>query len=156
MANPFFSPFGGTSNPSAPSGGMSAQAGMTAGFGALGAGLDIAGSMETSGAESSIANSSKTIAGLDQQVNQQRQLQMNLSAQRQQTQNLRNVQRAKSAGLVASTSSGASTGGQGGAISSGFAGGQAQAGAQGGFNALGISQNQQIGNTIFGLDYGID
>lgn len=155
MSSPFFSPFGGTQNPSG-AGGFSSQAGITGAAGLAGGALDIMGGMQEASASKDIATASGNIAGLDEQVNHQRQLQMNLNAQRQQVQNLRNVQRAKSAGLVAATSQGASTGGPGGGVSSGFAGGQGQAGAQGAYNALGISQNQQIGNAIFGLDDQID
>lgn len=131
--------------------------------GAAGGALGIAGSItsmigaqQSASAAGDIAKDSGNIAGLEMQVNAQRQLQMHLQVQRAQMQNLRNTQRARAAGLVAATSSGAAVGGPGGAMSSAFGGAQANAGVEGARNDLAQTQNLQIGDTIFGLDSQID
>lgn len=85
------------------------------------------------------------IAGLEGSANAQRQQQMALSAQRQQLENFRNMQRVRAQGLNAATQQGAQFG-------TGLAGGQAQATDQGYFNSQGIQQNLEIGNNLFSID----
>lgn len=140
--------FGGSSS----SGGIGAAAGITGAVGLAGVALGAMGAAKTTAAEKQEYSDSAAISGLDEQVNYQRQLQMNLQTQRSSMENLRNVQRTKSAGLSASVSSGVSPMGN----SSGYKGGQAQATEQGANYALGLNQNQAIGTAIFGLDNSID
>lgn len=87
------------------------------------------------------AQVSMDIAHQEQGINDQKRMQMTLQSQRSQLENFRNVQRARAQGLNSATNQGAQLG-------SGLAGGQAQAQDQGAYNALGLNQNLQIGNSI--------
>lgn len=78
-------------------------------------------------------------------INEQKKMQVGLEAQRAQLENFRNVQKAQAHNLNTATQQGAQFG-------SGLAGGQAEAQDQGGVNALGIGQNLEISNNIFGID----
>ncbi len=118
---------------------------ITLGIGAVGLGLKLFGSLSASSDANKISQVEQQKFGVEQQVNDQRQQAMNLSARRQQLEIFRNTQRARAQGLNAAVQQGAQFG-------SGFAGGQASTQSQGLFNSLGVSQNQQIGNNIFGLD----
>lgn len=111
----------------------------------IGMATSIFGGMESSRHAKQAAEISSKIAGVQQQQNAQRQQQMELQAGRAQLQNIRNTQRARSMGLTTAVNQGANFG-------SGLAGGQAQATSQGNYNALGISQNLEIGRNLFGLD----
>lgn len=148
MANPFFSPFGGTADPSGGGGGISGS-GLTGGlFGAAGGILSILGGEETSKAQQQVYQESAQIAGAEKQINEQRRQQMVLQTQRQQMENVRNVQKARSIGLAAVTNQG----GGGGIQSSAYGGGQAAASAAGGRNEVALAQNEQIGQNIFNLN----
>lgn len=94
------------------------------------------------------AQVSMDVAHQEQGINDQKQQQMSLQANRMQLENFRNVQRARAQGLNAATQQGAQFG-------SGLAGGQGQAEDQGFFNSLGINQNLQIGQNINGLNSNI-
>src|SRR6266404_4440835 len=83
--------------------------------------------------------------GDEQQVQAQKQQQMELEANRAQLQNFRNVQQAQARSVAGATAGGAQFG-------SGLQGGLAAASDEGGVNALGISQNLEIGRNIFGID----
>ena len=109
-----------------------------------GLGVSLFGSTEASGYQKQAAQVSQNITGLEEQENQQRQLAMNISARRQSVQALRTAQQASARGEAAAAN-------QGGLQSSGFQGGQAQATTGGAFNILGIQQNQDIGNQMFGI-----
>ncbi len=85
------------------------------------------------------------IAGLEGKVNDQRKNQMELSARRQQMEIFRNNQRARAMGTNAAVNQGAQFG-------SGLQGGLAQVQNQSLWNSLGISQNLEIGNNIFGIN----
>lgn len=85
------------------------------------------------------------IAGDEQKINEQKRIQMEMSARRQQLETMRNAQRARAQDTAAAVNQGASLG-------SGLQGGLAQATAQEGFNSLGISNNLAIGENIFGLN----
>lgn len=89
-----------------------------------------------------------SIAGYEQQENAQRQQAMVLSNQRQQTENIRNSQKAQALGLSTAVNQGAQFG-------SGLQGGQSAAKDQENYNALGFSQNLQIGQNLFGLSNNI-
>lgn len=121
----------------------------TAGLGIAGLGIAAFSQMQQSKAQSQVYQSDIATAGLEEQINDQRRQQMNLTSQRQSIQNLRNVQQKQAMGEAAANAGGALFG-------SGYKGGQAQEAAQGAWNAEGISQNLQIGNAIFNLDNQID
>lgn len=118
---------------------------LTLGIGAIGLGLKLFGGSQASGDASQIASYSAQNAVLEGQVNNQKQIAMNLSAHRQVLEDFRNTQRARAQGLNAAVNQGAQFG-------SGLAGGQATTTNQGLFNAQGVNQNLQVGNSIFGYD----
>lgn len=115
----------------------------------IGLGTSIFGTSQQAAIAKETAAVSAANAGLEERVDDQKHQAMVLSSRRQQMENFRNTQRARAAGLNASVNQGAQFG-------SGEAGGQAQAADQGGYNALGINQNTQIGNNIFGFNNQID
>lgn len=125
---------------------ISAITGITA---LAGMGMSAAGMFGGRSAASAISNDQNQILQGEEQENNLRQTAMNLSAKRQLIQQSRNTQRARAQGLATAVN-------QGGQFGSGYAGGQGQAAAQGAWNQLGITQNQQIGNQIFGVDDSID
>jgi len=83
---------------------------------------------------------------LEQQVEAQRRKTMELEARRMSMENLRNVQRAQAVARTAAVSSG------GGLTTSSYAGGQAQASAQGSWNESGIAGKLEIGRNIFDIN----
>lgn len=118
-------------------------------IGAAGTAASMFEGMQASSSQAAGYQNQMNMASLDMQVNNQRQQQMQLTSQRQGVENLRNTQKAKAMGMAAATNQGAQFG-------SGLAGAQASQTAQGGYNQLGINQNLQIGQNIFGLDNQID
>jgi hypothetical protein len=74
---------------------------------------------------------------------------MEISARRQQTENVRNAQMARSLALTTGASQGAQFG-------SGVAAGMGQASAQGAYANLGISQNLQLGERMFDINARLD
>lgn len=125
---------------------------ITLAISAAGIGMSLfgaAGAMDKTLQESALSGQetqiSQGITGLQIQENQQRQLAMQISARRQQTETIRKTQMARAQGLAAGVSQ------TGGTSSSGIAGGQAQAQGEGEFNLLGTNQNLQIGNQLFGI-----
>jgi hypothetical protein len=131
--------------------GAGSAGGVSAGFGGAGLALAAVGTVgsivegqKLAQTQSQEAQNSMQQFGVDEQMNNARQQQMTLSSQRQQMQNLRNLQRAKASGLAGAVSSGAQFG-------SGLAGAQAGETAQAGVNTLNTAQNQMIGNQMFGL-----
>src|SRR5258706_16049425 len=122
------------------------------GLGLAGLGLSLFGgaqqadiSKQQAQISAQVAGVSGQIAGDELQVQAQKKQQMELEANRQQLQNFRNVQQARAQSLAGATSEGAQFG-------SGLQGGLAAASTEGGINALGISQNLEIGRNIFGID----
>lgn len=81
--------------------------------------------------------------GHEQAIEQQKYQAMILMNDRQQKQNIRNVQRARSLSLTSATASGSQFG-------SGLKGSEAAETAQGNLNSLGLSQNLQFGKNVFG------
>lgn len=79
----------------------------------------------------------------EQGIEQQKYQAMLLMNDRQQKQNFRNIQRARSISLASATGSGSQFG-------SGLQGSQAAESAQGNLNSLGLSQNLQFGKNVFG------
>jgi len=122
---------------------------MQAGIQIAGLATSIFGQHGASQSAGQIAHIQQTIGQIEIQQNALREQQMTLSSQRQQTENLRNVQRARAAGLATAV-------GQGAQYGSGLAGAQGAASSQGAYNALGFSQNYSIGQQMFGLDSQID
>jgi cell division protein FtsL len=118
---------------------------ITLGISAVGLGMKLYGGFSAADDQKAIAESEKKIAGLEQNVNAQKQQAMELSARRQQMEIFRNTQRARAQGLQAAVSQGAQYG-------SGMPGGQAATLNQGLFNALGVTQNLEFGRNIFGID----
>ncbi len=118
---------------------------ISAALGVVGLGLQIWGGAKASQTASQVAGVQKGIAGDEQQINDQKQQQMQLEARRMQTEQFRNIQRQRSAATAAAVNQGA----QGG---SGLQGGLAQVQDQGLYNVQGINQNLQFGNTIFGIN----
>jgi hypothetical protein len=124
---------------------MPAIAAAAAGAMALGAATSAVGSYESYEGAKQEATASQAITGLQQQQNQVRQQQMDLTAQRSQMETLRNNQRARSMALNSATSQGAQFG-------SGLSGGYGQISGQTGTNLLNTSQNEALGTQMFGLD----
>lgn len=77
---------------------------------------------------------------------------MNLDANRRQLEIVRQQQRARSLALAHATSGQ----GQGAQSSSGIFGGWGQIAGQAGFNWLGVEQNRQFGNQLFGINQQIN
>jgi hypothetical protein len=103
------------------------------------------GGFSAAGVSSQIAQVSSNEVNTEQQINNQKQQAMEISSRRQQTENLRNTQRARSQATEAATSDGAQFG-------SGLQGGLAGVTDQGLFNAQGINQATQSATNIFGMD----
>lgn len=118
---------------------------VTLAIGGVGLATSIFGGMGAAHDASQISADEQQKFGLEQQVNEQRRIQMNLSARRQQLEDFRNTQRARAMGIAAAVSQGAQYG-------SGAAAGAGAVKSQGLYAAQGVSQNLQIGNNIFGLD----
>lgn len=113
-------------------------AGASLAMSAGGTGLSIFGASKQAAAQ-------KQIALLEQSADAQRRKAMEVAARRQEIENGRNVQRARSMGLATATA-------QGGEFGSGLQGGQAQAAGQGNWNQLGIQQSLQTGETLFDIN----
>lgn len=119
------------------------------GLGAAGLGLSIAGTLSGMSEAKQQSQLSMGVAQGQENIDALRQQQMQLQSSRQSMENLRNTQKALATGKAAAANQGALYG-------SGYAGGQAQATDQGGWNALNINQNLEIGNQIFAQDQTID
>lgn len=120
---------------------------ITAGIAAVGAGSSILGGLFGSAHNSNTNQSWYAIANgmLDIQANQLRQKQMNLDAERRKRDIIRNAQVATAKAENAAANSGALN-------SSGIEGARAGISGQAGVNYLGVAQNQEIGNAMFGLE----
>lgn len=129
---------------------------LTIGIGLAGLGMSLFGGAKSSSDSSQIAQQQKELAqqsyginsnisGLENQVNDQHQTQMELTSRRASLENFRNTQKAQAQGLTNATNQGAQFG-------SGMQGGQAEVADQGMFNDLGIKNNLEIGENIFGLN----
>lgn len=111
---------------------------------AVGIGISIFGGIKSSQTASQVSAVSQDEAAQEKLENDQRAQQMELQANRQQTENIRNVQKARAMNIATSTSGNSQFG-------SGLAGAEGADTAMGGYNALGINQNLQIGRTLYGL-----
>lgn len=114
---------------------------------AVGIGFQLFGASQASDAAKEQNAAQVRKIELEKKVEEQHRVAMELDANRKNIENIRQVQRARAASLTSATSQGAS-----GAGSSGLAGGLGQISAQGAWNSLGISQNLQIGRSIFDIN----
>lgn len=115
---------------------------LTIGLQAGGLAMQLLGGIGAASNAREAANLNKGIAGDEQQINEQKRLQMEMSARRYQVEAMRNAQRAGAQGAAAAANQGASFG-------SGLQGGQAQIKDQGNFDLMGINNNLAIGENIF-------
>lgn len=102
-------------------------------------------SQQSLGFSTSARNINNQITAFETQVEGQRKQAMELDARRKQLEVIRNQQRYRAVALTNATAQGARQG-------SGLQGGYGQISGQSGFNLLGIQQNLQIGQNIFGLN----
>jgi hypothetical protein len=118
---------------------------VSAGLSLLGLGISLFGGNEEAEARKKMAAVSQEKFQHEQEINDQREIQMQMSSRRQSLEIIRNTQRARAMGLQAAVSQGASKG-------SGYAGGQGEEASRGFFNLQGINQNLEIGENIFGIN----
>lgn len=115
------------------------------GIGAVGLGMSIYGKFAGSEAAGRYAQLEKEQAGYEMGINAQKKQQMELNGRRSLLENFRNAQRLRAQGTNAAVNQGAQFG-------SGLQGGLAQNTSQANYNALGVTQNLEIGRNIFGLN----
>lgn len=126
-------------------GGISNSSLLTAGVGAAGLGMQLLGTRgQVAGAQAS-SQAQQDLVNAQQEQDRIRQQAAALDAQRRQLQTVREAQVARSMALTSATAQGA----QGG---SGLQGGYGQIAGQLGVNTLGIQQNLQLGQDIFGIE----
>ena len=130
-------------------GALGGGAGITAGIGLAGIGTSLYGAISGFNTAKDISNLSGENAESEIAINSWRQQQVQLTAQRQQMENFRNVQRTRAMGMASAVQSGAQFG-------SGIAGAQSSESAQGAQNTRNTNQNLGIANNIFGLTNQID
>lgn len=106
--------------------------------GAAGVGTSVMGAMNA-------AEANKNIAGLEMKAEEQRKIAMELDARRKTLEQVRVMQRAHS--MATSNANN-----QGALLGSGVQGGYGQISGQGGTNLLGIAQNREIGENMFGIN----
>lgn len=122
-----------------------AIAGILSGIaGLVGVGISYAAAEDEANQQKQYYGVGKQIVGVQQQENYQRYLAMQYSSQRQNLENLRNVQKT----IAASTNFAANAGGTFGSSLSEARGATK---AQGAFNTSGISLGVQSGQTMYGL-----
>jgi hypothetical protein len=114
-------------------------------IGAVGLGLSLFGGISGFGDAQKSSQIQGEIVAQEREANMQRQQAMVLSARRQSTEIMRQNQRQQSLAQSRATNQGAQFG-------SGLQGGLAQVQDQSNYNALGIDQNLEIGQNIFGID----
>lgn len=107
----------------------------------------VAGTIGSVSAAHQQAEAQQNITQDELKVEAQRQQAMELDARRKQMEIIRTNQRARAMALTTATSQGAATPG-----SSVLAGAYGQASGQSGVNMLGVNQNLEIGQNIFGLN----
>lgn len=118
---------------------------------AMGGGLafQLAGSIGQYKTAEQTSAVNQDIASQEGAADAQRHQQMILDSRRQQLQAVRQSQLSRSMALTSSTAQGAQFG-------TGLAGGLNQATSQGNSNLLGIQQNTEIGNNLYGINQNID
>ena len=110
-----------------------------------GIGASIFGGLKSYGAAQQQFSAESKIFGLEQQAEAQRKQMMELNAKRLSLETVRHAQRARSQALAGSTQGGSQFG-------SGLAGGYGQIQGQAGVGLLGISQQRQAGEALFGIN----
>ena len=118
---------------------------VTGGAGVLGLAGSIFGGIESSQGAQSKYQSEMQIANLQMQEDQQRRQAMEISARRQQLENVRKAQQFSAANLAAAVNQGAQ-------FSSAGEAGRSAPGAAAAYSNLGISQNLQIGEQLFNIN----
>jgi hypothetical protein len=118
---------------------------LTIGLQAVGLGMQLFGAFGASSNAHQAADINKGIAGDEQQINEQKRLQMEMSARRDQMQVMRNAQRTGARATAAAANQNALFG-------SGYAGGQDQITSQAAFDKQGITGNLAIGENIFSIN----
>jgi hypothetical protein len=121
---------------------------LSIGIGIAGFGASLYGGLAGAKVAGQETQVSENIAQNEQAINQQKNQQMQLQASRAQLQNFRNAQRLRAQATAASVQGGSQYG-------SGLGGGYGGISGQAGTNSLGINQNEQIGQNIFGLQNNI-
>lgn len=117
----------------------------TIGVAVAGLGMQFFGGLSASSDAHKATEINQGIARDEQGINEQKRTQMEMTARRQQTEVLRNAQRAKSQATAAATNQDTQFG-------SGLQGGLAQVTDQSAFNLQGINNNLAIGENIFGFN----
>ena len=115
------------------------------GLQAVGFGLQLWGGMQAADVAKQQAEVSSKIAGEEQKINEQKQIQQQMESRRMQLQTIRNVQRQRAMGIAAAVNQGASSG-------SGLQGALGQNTAEGMFNLQGLQQAGEISKNIFGIN----
>lgn len=118
---------------------------ISAGLSVVGLGLQLFGGSQSAADAKKAAQINQGIAQDEQQINQQKNAQMQLEAQRSNLQQFRNIQRLRSQATASAVSQGANFG-------SGLQGGLAEVTNEGLYNVQGTNQAVQFGNTIFGIN----
>jgi hypothetical protein len=122
---------------------------LTAGISLAGIGLSLMGTFKQEEIAKEQAAISSKIIQTDLDVNQQKYTMEQLNTQRLQLQNIRNAQQAR--GRARAIGSASNAGGAG-SHSSALGGAYGQISGEEGTNFLNVSENQQIGTAVFGLD----
>jgi hypothetical protein len=135
--------------PAAAAGGMGGGGIIGMAVAAAGIGISIYGGLQEAKVQQQEAQVSKEIAGYEMQINEQRRVQAGIQYQRQSVENIRMAQMAASRARAAGVAQGAQYG-------TGAKAGVEQAQSEQAFNQLGLYQNYQIGQNIFGLTSQID
>ena len=123
--------------------------GITGGLEGLGFAGSVYSAFQSSSAAKAKANAEKQIASLEMQADQVRRQAMETSARRQQLQTVRTAQQARAMALSTAV-------GQGAQFSSSAEAGQAQTASASAYSNLGVSQNLQFGEQLFGINQSID
>lgn len=118
---------------------------ISAGLAVVGFGMQAYGAFSGANTAKQAAQVKQNIAAEEQKLNQQRRLQMELSARREQLQIYRNNQRLRAQATQAAVNQGASMG-------SGLQGGLAGVTAGSAFNLQGVTQNLEIGRNMFAIN----
>ncbi len=118
---------------------------LSAGLSILSVGLQLFGGTSSIFGSNKADKINQQIYQEQQKAEQVRRQAMELNASRQQTENVRNMQRARSMALNAATNQGAQFG-------TGLSGGYGQISGQSNWNALGISQNLGFGEQMFDIN----
>jgi hypothetical protein len=124
------------------------MAALTSIIAAAGLGLTAAGSYMAYKGQQTQAKYQQQAIGLQQEAEAERKKQMNLEAMRRRREIIRQALAARSMALATATNQGASGG-------SALGGAYGQISGREGTSILGVNQNQEIGNNLFGINQSI-